>query len=57
MIVEIKVDGSIWIELNVKDQLAPEVLKELENVYNQIINKNKSSVMKCSVHQLRKKYG
>ena len=58
MLVEVKVDGSVWMELNVKDQVAPEVLKILENAYRQILaNQNSSVMLKSAVHQLRKKYG
>jgi hypothetical protein len=57
MLVEIKVDGSVWMELNVKDPVAPEVIKILENAYQQILATQNSSVMLKAVHQLRKKYG
>ena len=57
MLVEIKVDGSVWMELNVKDQVAPEVIKILENAYQQILATQSNSVMLKAVHQLRKKYG
>jgi hypothetical protein len=63
MIIEIKLDGVTWIKLDVKDQLGTEAIKELESVYQNIINsKNKDnvngSVMETrAIHQLRKKYG
>jgi hypothetical protein len=63
MIIEIKLDGVTWIKLDVKDQLGAEAIKELESVYQNIINsKNKDnvngSVMETrAIHQLRKKYG
>jgi hypothetical protein len=63
MIIEITVDGKIWLKLDVKDQLGAEAIKELESVYQNIVNsKNKdrvnSSLMETrAVHQLRKKYG
>ncbi|MCW4030727.1 MAG: hypothetical protein NWE92_13915 [Candidatus Bathyarchaeota archaeon] len=56
MLVEIKVDGQVWIELTVKDQISPAVLKELELAYQRIVNQNKTSAV-MRVHQLRKKYG
>jgi hypothetical protein len=56
MIVEIKVDGSIWVELDVKDAAAPQVIKILENASQQIrATQNNNAVLR--VHQLRKKYG
>jgi hypothetical protein len=56
MIVEIKVDGSVWMEINVKDPTAPEVIKILENACQQIRGtQNNNAVLR--VHQLRKKYG
>lgn len=55
MLVEIKVDGSVWKELSVKDQVGPEVLKILENAFQQIVASQNSSVMLKSVHQMRKK--
>jgi len=63
MIIEIKVDGVTRMKLDVKDQLGAEAIKELESVYQNIVNsKNKDSVNSSSmetraVHQLRKKYG
>jgi|APCry1669189101_1035198.scaffolds.fasta_scaffold153756_1 hypothetical protein len=63
MIIEIKLDGVTWMKLDVKDQLGAQAIKELESVYQNIVNsKNKDSVNSSSmetrtVHQLRKKYG
>jgi hypothetical protein len=56
MIVEIKVDGTTWIELNVKDPTAPEVVKILENTCQQIRATQTNNVV-FRIHQLRKKYG
>jgi len=63
MIIEIKLDGVTWMKLDVKDQLGAQAIKELESVYQNIVNsKNKDSVNSSSmetrtVHQLGKKYG
>jgi hypothetical protein len=63
MIIEIKVDGVTWIKLDVKDPLGSEAIRELEAVYQKIINsKNKEGVNNSTmetraIHQLRKKYG
>jgi hypothetical protein len=61
MIVEIKLDGVVWIKLDVKEPLAPEVVKEFETLYQKIISNktgvNSSNMETRAVHQLRKKYG
>jgi hypothetical protein len=63
MIIEIKVDGVTWLKLDVKDQLGAEAIKEIEAVYQNIVNiKNKDNVNSSlietrAIHQLRKKYG
>jgi hypothetical protein len=63
MIIEIIVDKVLWLKLDVKDQLGAEAIKELESVYQNIVNiKNKDSVNSSlmetrAIHQLRKKYG
>ena len=45
MIIEIKVDGITWLKLDVKDQLGAEAIKEIEAVYQNVVNiKNKDSV-------------
>jgi hypothetical protein len=60
MIVEIKLDGVVWIKLDVKEPLAPEVVKEFEALYQKIISNKagvNSSNIELRIHQLRKKYG